>query len=343
MGAAADAVSEAAPAGPAHSGDERPGPSATDTVPRASPAEALARLAGSGVDGPGPYLIGVRHHAPSIAAAVPALLDAARPDVLLVELPEEFQPWLGLLADEHTEAPVALAAATADEGAGPAFYPFADFSPELAALRWAARHGVPALACDLPLAHRAAGGAAAGSGGAVGLAEALRRRLTGRPDEDLWDRLVEAPAPGCTPEEIRRAALLVGWALRQDAHTVDPLDLHRESWMRARIHAAGADGRRVAAVIGAFHAPALLGDAGAASVPAATDVGPRAGAVPGQASAVPASVTAPCSLAALPVEVVPDATSSLPSPAVVPWSVADGLVADPPSAAAPTSAASAPS
>ncbi|WP_404870874.1 DUF5682 family protein [Kitasatospora griseola] len=219
----------------------------------------MARLAGSGVDGPGPYLIGVRHHAPSIAAVLPALLDAARPDVLLVELPEEFQPWLGLLADERTEAPVALAAATAEEGSGPAFYPFADFSPELTALRWAARHGVPVVACDLPLAHRATGTRDTGSA-PQGLADALRRRLTGRPDEDLWDRLVEAPAPGSTPEEVRRAALLVGWALRQDAHTVDPLDLHRESWMRARIHAESVNGRRVTAVIGAFHAPALLTD-----------------------------------------------------------------------------------
>ncbi|MFD5560604.1 DUF5682 family protein [Kitasatospora griseola] len=235
----------------------------------ASPAGALARLAGSGVDGPGPYLIGVRHHAPSIAAVLPALLDAARPDVLLVELPEEFQPWLGLLADERTEAPVALAAATAEEGSGPAFYPFADFSPELTALRWAARHGVPVVACDLPLAHRATGTRDTGSA-PQGLADALRRRLTGRPDEDLWDRLVEAPAPGSTPEEVRRAALLVGWALRQDAHTVDPLDLHRESWMRARIRAESVNGRRVTAVIGAFHAPALLTDDRTPGAPPAT-------------------------------------------------------------------------
>nr|WP_232734003.1 DUF5682 family protein [Kitasatospora sp. CB02891] len=225
------------------------------------------------MDGPGPYLIGVRHHAPSIAAVLPALLDAARPDVLLVELPEEFQPWLGLLADERTEAPVALAAATAEEGSGPAFYPFADFSPELTALRWAARHGVPVVACDLPLAHRSTGTRDTGSA-PQGLADALRRRLTGRPDEDLWDRLVEAPAPGSTPEEVRRAALLVGWALRQDAHTVDPLDLHRESWMRARIHAESVNGRRVTAVIGAFHAPALLTGDGTAGTPPATVADP---------------------------------------------------------------------
>ncbi|MEV7184714.1 DUF5682 family protein [Kitasatospora sp. NPDC093102] len=238
---------------------------------RAVRAEA-DRLAASGTGRPGPHLIGVRHHAPSLSAVVPALLDAARPQAVLVELPAEFQPWLGWLADEETRAPVALAAAPAgpEETAGPAFYPFADFSPELAALRWARRNGVEAIACDLPLAHRAARTAAGGTGrgGATdraerpGVADALRHRLTGRgSDEDLWDRLVETAAPGSTPEAVRRAALMVGWALRRDAETgpgVDPYDLRREAWMRARIQAASAGGRRVAAVIGAFHAPALL-------------------------------------------------------------------------------------
>ncbi|MBP0448358.1 VWA domain-containing protein [Kitasatospora sp. RG8] len=249
--------------------------------PRGVVESEAARLAASGTATPGPYLIGVRHHAPSLSAVVPALLDAARPEVVLVELPAEFQPWLGWLADESTEAPVALAAAPGGAGGGPgeptgdgasglAFYPFADFSPELAALRWARRNGVEALACDLPLAHRGQGRSAhadgpadaPGEGGHPGVADALRHRLTGRDDdEDLWDRLVETAAPGSTPEAVRRAALLVGWAMRHDAAArtgIDRYDLRREEWMRARIRAAAAGGRRVAAVVGAFHAPALL-------------------------------------------------------------------------------------
>ncbi|MET7512430.1 DUF5682 family protein [Streptomyces sp. NPDC005480] len=215
-------------------------------------------------DPDGPYLIGVRHHAPSLAAVVPRLLDEAAPDVLLVELPAETQELLPWLAHEETVAPVALAAVPDGEGeSGPAFYPFADFSPELAALRWAARNGVPVVACDLPLAERAwrepqvprpAGG------DRPRLDDAVRGRLTGRDGDDLWDRLVEAPAPGATPQALRRAALLTGWALRRDAADgpgVDPLDLTRERWMRARLREAARDGRRVAALIGAFHAPAL--------------------------------------------------------------------------------------
>ncbi|MFF8035502.1 DUF5682 family protein [Streptomyces sp. NPDC016626] len=237
-----------------------PAPAVPDGHP-ASPDEALAVLTGPSA----PYLVGVRHHAPSLAAAVPALLDQAEPEVLLVELPAEMQRWLPWLGHEETRAPVALAAAPGDgSGGGPAFYPFADFSPELAAVRWAVRRRVPVVACDLPLADgawardRRAGGTRAG---APGLAAAVRARLTGRPGDDLWDRLVEATAPGSPPEALRRAALLTGWALRQDALAsggVPELDLRRERRMRARLAEATARGERAAVLVGAFHAPALV-------------------------------------------------------------------------------------
>ncbi|MYV59347.1 hypothetical protein GTW37_07100, partial [Streptomyces sp. SID4931] len=265
----------------------------TTAASRAADATAEAAVAALAAAGPGaPFLIGVRHHAPSLAASLPALLDAAAPDVLLVELPAEFQAWLGWLAHEETEAPVALAAVPADRpGAGhagergPAFYPFADFSPELVALRWAARNGVPAVACDLPLADRAwaeGGDAPAPAPGAVsapvpgegiGLSTALRSRLTGRDGDDLWDRLVETRAPGSTPEALRRAALLTGWALRYEAEArggVQRTDLVREACMRGHIAEALANGRRPAVVVGAFHTPALLpAAAGAAGPPGA--------------------------------------------------------------------------
>ncbi|MFD7584872.1 DUF5682 family protein [Kitasatospora sp. NPDC059811] len=213
-----------APAGPDHQAGRdhqdgpvrplRPGHLDGLDDPRPAVRAEAERLAASGTGRPGPYLIGVRHHAPSLSAVLPALLDAVKPEVVLVELPTEFQPWLGWLADEDTQAP-----------------------------------------------------------GAPGVADALRHRLTGRDsDDDLWDRLVETAAPGSTPDAVRRAALLVGWALRRDAETgpgVDPYDLRREAWMRARIRAAAAGGRRVAAVVGAFHAPALLDG------PAATEEPPH--------------------------------------------------------------------
>ncbi|MFD7284365.1 DUF5682 family protein [Streptomyces sp. NPDC059863] len=280
-------------AGDATAGDASAGPGE-------GPAEAVAGLAGCRE----PYLIGVRHHSPALAAAVPAMLDRAAPEVLFVELPEEFAPWLPYLADPATVPPVALAggrAGAAAAGGGLVFLPFAEFSPELAAIRWAREAGVEVVPFDLPLTARASdpgadaepdgagesngsegsgeSGGPAWAGGA--LAAALRARAGGRPGDDLWDRLVEAEAPGSGPEALRRAALLVGWALRADAGTVDPYDLRREANMRRRLAERG--GRRAAAVIGAFHAPALL--------PGATGPG-AAGPGTGDVSAGPGDVRA---------------------------------------------------
>ena len=61
------------------------------------PAAAMDQLAESR----SPLLIGVRHHSPAVAAAIPALLSSVQPELLMVELPEEMQEWMPWLA--HAE------------------------------------------------------------------------------------------------------------------------------------------------------------------------------------------------------------------------------------------------
>ncbi|WP_237773092.1 DUF5682 family protein, partial [Streptomyces luteocolor] len=249
------------------------------------PETVLAELAGCRA----PFLIGVRHHSPALAAALPEMLAAADPEVLLVELPEEFAQWLEHLGDPATVPPVALAGS--GEAGGLVFLPFAEFSPELAAVRWAREAGVPVVPFDLPLAERESARGRVDDEPAVladdepsaldgdapsavldapstaplespspspvpgRLVSALRARAGLRAEDDLWDRLVESAAPGGTAEALRRAALLVGWALRADGGEVTEYDLAREAHMRRRL--AEHAGRRTAAVVGAFHAPAL--------------------------------------------------------------------------------------
>ncbi|WP_435246274.1 DUF5682 family protein [Streptomyces sp. NRRL F-5630] len=100
-----------------------------------------------------PLLLGVRHHGPGSARAVRAALDAARPAVVLVEGPPEADALAPLAADPRLRPPVALLAHLVDEPARSAFWPFAAFSPEWTALRWAAAHEVPVRFIDLPAAH----------------------------------------------------------------------------------------------------------------------------------------------------------------------------------------------
>ncbi|GLZ80849.1 hypothetical protein Afil01_56560 [Actinorhabdospora filicis] len=199
-----------------------------------------------------PHLIGVRHHSPALAAAMPDLLAAAEPDAVCVELPQELGEWTRWLAHPGTLAPVACSVIDAT-GERLGFYPFADFSPELAALRWARENDVPVYAIDLPSGHprgsefREHDPLSAAFGRAAGVDDT----------EELWDRLVESRSYGADPQALRRAALAVGVAMRGEAGPSEA-DALREAWMRKEIAATGAS--RPVAVIGSFHAAALIGD-----------------------------------------------------------------------------------
>ena len=234
-----------------------------------------------------PLLIGVRHHSAALARALPELLDAFAPAAVLIELPEDMSPWLKYLADPETVAPVALSAAGGDGGLF--FYPLADFSPELIAIRWAFQHDVPVIPCDLAVAAKQSAvclapgpppdgtppsdGPDEQQGNAemeacvprrhtesdrdAGVLHQLLRRTGARDTGQLWERLVETPAVAQRAEAVRQAALLFGWAVRKSNAQTDPHNLVREAVMRRAVGQAPAHS---VAVVGAFHAPALLPD-----------------------------------------------------------------------------------
>jgi hypothetical protein len=96
-------------------------------------------------------------------------LEACRPDVVLIEGPPEADRLVELVAAPGMSAPVALLAYSADpareSGGGGTesgrlrrrralYWPFAEFSPEWQAMRWAVENGVPVRFCDLPVSHR---------------------------------------------------------------------------------------------------------------------------------------------------------------------------------------------
>jgi hypothetical protein len=204
-----------------------------------------------------PFLIGVRHHSPACAVRMSDWLGTFDPQVVLLELPPQFASWLPWLAHPELEAPVALAGS--DDRDTLFFYPFADFSPELAAVRWAARQGVPVVPFDLPAGLVASGPPCRLPGGRPDSLADWLERLEVSGFDQMWDELIEAPAPAATPEALRQAALLVGWVQRL-GEAADPglraRDLARETAMRKVL--AERREERVAAVVGSFHAAALL-------------------------------------------------------------------------------------
>ncbi|MFO0960353.1 MAG: DUF5682 family protein [Isosphaeraceae bacterium] len=152
-----------------------------------------------------------------------------------------------------------IALAACDDARLISFYPLADFSPELAAIRWAAANGVPVVACDLNLAElnrleRGIGEDDHDPQVPTALGRLLSRQGS-RDGGELWEKLVETPACESTPEAIRRAALAFGWMVRHSSDGPSPSDRYREAAMREAIASAPP---KSAAVIGSFHAAALL-------------------------------------------------------------------------------------
>ena len=90
-------------------------------------------------------ILGIRHHGPGSARSVLAELERLQPDALLVEGPSDASDLIGLIEDPGMHPPVALLVYAPDEPRVATFYPFAEFSPEWVALRWAlgARHPRP--------------------------------------------------------------------------------------------------------------------------------------------------------------------------------------------------------
>ncbi|NUS55606.1 MAG: hypothetical protein HOV66_12225, partial [Streptomycetaceae bacterium] len=121
-----------------------------------------------------PHLLGVRHHGPGSARAVAAALAATAPDIVLVEGPPEADLLLSYAADPEMVPPVALLAHAKDDPGQAGFWPYAEFSPEWAAIRYALDHGVPVRFIDLP----------AGCGFALDRARAARRNAAPEPDPE---------------------------------------------------------------------------------------------------------------------------------------------------------------
>jgi hypothetical protein len=149
-------------------------------------------------------LYGIRHHGPGSARAVVQELDRRRPDIILIEGPPEADDLVRWVADAGLQPPVALLGYAADNPSRAAFWPFAVFSPEWQAMRWAVEHEVPVRFFDLPYAYRLTDGRTPDSPPSAGppVAPAAPADAVAVGDEDT-DRPGAPPAP---PEITETAA-----------------------------------------------------------------------------------------------------------------------------------------
>ncbi|MGM9321713.1 DUF5682 family protein, partial [Deinococcus aquaticus] len=199
----------------------------------------------------------IRHHGPGSARSLEHALSQLDPDVVLVEGPSDADSVLAFLAQKDMKPPVALLGYVNDDPARASFWPFAAFSPEFVAFRWAARAGAVARFMDLPASVSLAG--ERGDDDADDLhSDPLRvlAEAAGYADfERWWETLVEARGDDFEVFDAINEAMR---AVRADAPAPVGREAQREAWMRQAIRAAVKGGaQRVAVVCGAWHAPVL--------------------------------------------------------------------------------------
>jgi hypothetical protein len=199
-------------------------------------------------------LYGIRHHGPGSARSVRTALEAQRPDVVLIEGPPEADGLVELAREQDMRPPVALLGYVPGEPKMAAFWPFAVFSPEWQAIRYALGAGVPVRFCDLPAGHQLAMGGARRDKPRTDPVSELATAAGYDDPERWWEDVVEH-VPG--PAVFGALAEAVGF-LRADDDRPDPVDAVREAHMRKVLRRTIKDGyQRIAVVCGAWHVPAL--------------------------------------------------------------------------------------
>lgn len=107
------------------------------------------------------YFAPIRHHSPACAYSVLALIEQVKPDYVLIEGPDSFNPLIAGLLDGDTRPPVAIMGQTAVKGAPEqcdesdavmksAYFPFCEYSPEWQALHIGQQHQAQLRFIDLP-------------------------------------------------------------------------------------------------------------------------------------------------------------------------------------------------
>jgi Family of unknown function (DUF5682) len=202
---------------------------------------------------------GIRHHGPGSARSVRAALTGQRPDVVLIEGPPEADELVGLAAEEDMRPPVALLGYVPGEPRLAAFWPFAVFSPEWQAIRYALSAGIPVRFCDLPAAHRLplSGVEREGPRQRTDPVSELAAAAGYDDPERWWEDVVEH-VPGPAVFDALAEAISILRAGAGPGEEAGARDAVREAYMRRVLRRTVREGfERIAVVCGAWHVPAV--------------------------------------------------------------------------------------
>lgn len=97
------------------------------------------------------HYLGIRHHGPGSAKRLLAALESIQPVAVLIEGPADCTELLPYLSSEQMIPPISLLSFATRESGFSIYYPFADYSPEFQACKWAIDKGIETRFIDLPV------------------------------------------------------------------------------------------------------------------------------------------------------------------------------------------------
>ncbi|MBP6185030.1 MAG: hypothetical protein KA479_08800 [Saprospiraceae bacterium] len=203
-------------------------------------------------------IFGIRHHGPGSALRMLDQIKTYSPDLLLVECPADAQPALVFLSNPALIPPVAILLYRPDDYTLAAHLPFARFSPEWQALRYADAHHIPAVAMDLPWGVSVQATESESREEEMDPFMVIARTMGYDDTERWWEYFFEQVH---NDEDLFPSITALMAAFRDHSTYGNSVEnQRREAWMRQTIRKEAAKGyTRIAIVCGAFHAPALVG------------------------------------------------------------------------------------
>ncbi|WP_051620688.1 DUF5682 family protein [Paenibacillus sp. UNC451MF] len=96
------------------------------------------------------HVFGIRHLSPAGAFHLLTFLDEVKPTAVLIEGPSDATAFISELTSHGVVPPIAILAYTDQLPVRTLLYPYAEYSPEYQAFKWASRNGAWATFIDLP-------------------------------------------------------------------------------------------------------------------------------------------------------------------------------------------------
>ena len=228
------------------------------------------------------HVFGIRHHGPGSAKSMLQAMRQLEPDMVLIEGPPDGDKLIAHVANENLKPPVALLVYNPKNLQEASYYPFASFSPEWQAMKYALKKDIPVAFMDLPRALSFTLDREGEENTQLSilpkpedteteekrtLSKAQKKiakdpfgylaKLGGYADSERWWEVMFEAADNS--ETIFPAILEIIDLLRQESEIEPPIrEQQREAYMRQTIRKAIKNGyQKIAVICGAWHSPAL--------------------------------------------------------------------------------------